>query len=74
MGIALRNGIILAVKMVIVGIVPVVAASSQFGSPGGQGIILFWFAVLALLQSIVIMHQAKVVARQVIRNSKSSGS
>lgn len=74
MGIALRNGIVLSVKMIIVGIVPVVAASSQFGSPGGRGIVLFWFAVLALLQSIAIMHQAKIVARQVIRASKNQGS
>lgn len=71
MGIATRNGIALAIKMTLVGIIPVYGISTQFGGPtDGTGIILFWAVVLAVLQAIVIMHQAKKVAQEVFRRQK----
>lgn len=71
MGIATRNGVALSIKMILVGIIPVFGISTQFGGrTDGTGIILFWAAVLAVLQAIVIMDQAKVVAQEVFRREK----
>ena len=68
MGIAITNGIYLAVKMTLVGIIPLLGITSQLGGrTDGTGIIIFWLMVLAILQGIVIMHQAKVVAKDVHR-------
>ncbi|WP_435118016.1 hypothetical protein [Halolamina sp. C58] len=73
MGIAIRNGVALAGKMALVGFIPVIAASSQLDGPeGNMGIVLFWILVLAVLQGVVIMNQAKIVAEGVFRSHETS--
>lgn len=71
MGIALRNGIALGVKLLIVGFITAYFYISVTSSPGGNGILVPLGFISPFIYSIIIMDQAKVVAREVQYENKS---